>query len=164
MEEAAAQTDPLFFAIVDNATKLAKGRASYLRIVPQHRCLEVGHLMFSPDLQRTRHATEAMYLMMKYAFDLGYRRYEWKCNARNEKSMRAAERLGFQFEGLFRQHMIVKGSSRDTAWFAILDAEWPDVKSAMEEWLLPENFDAHGVQRKRLGLTRASLRPNVLKA
>jgi RimJ/RimL family protein N-acetyltransferase len=145
-------------AILDAATGLTMGRATYMNIVPKNRCLEVGAVMFSPQLQRTRIATEAMYLMMRYAFeDLAYRRYEWKCNALNVKSRRAAERLGFTFEGIFRQHMIVKGRSRDTAWFSIIDGEWPGVRRALEQWLLPENFDERGIQRRSLSEVRGAL-------
>ena len=118
--------DPLFWAIVDNATGFPVGQASYLRIDPAHRGIEVGNIIFAPALQRSPGATEAMYLMARHAFDdLGYRRYEWKCNALNQPSRRAALRLGFTFEGVFRQHMIVKGRNRDTAWFSMLDSEWP---------------------------------------
>ena len=118
-----------------------------MRIKPAHGVVEVGNVLFSPSLQRTAAATEAMYLMASHVFDhLGYRRYEWKCNALNLASRRAAERLGFTFEGIFRQHMVVKGQSRDTAWFAMLDHEWPDRKQAFEAWLDPENFDAEGHQ------------------
>jgi RimJ/RimL family protein N-acetyltransferase len=147
----AASEDPLFFAIIDHALERATGRASYLRIDPKHRVIEVGSLLYSPALQRTRGATEAMYLMARHAFeDLGYRRYEWKCNALNEPSRRAALRLGFTFEGIFRQHQIVKGRNRDTAWFSMLDSEWPRRKQAFERWLDPENFLADGEQKRRL--------------
>jgi RimJ/RimL family protein N-acetyltransferase len=147
----AASEDPLFFAIVDSATHDAIGRASYLRIDIRHRVIEVGGLLFSPALRRTRGATEAMYLMARHAFeDLGYRRYEWKCNALNEASRRAALRLGFAFEGIFRQHQIVKGLNRDTAWFSMLDSEWPERKRAFERWLAPENFMGTGAQKQRL--------------
>ncbi len=142
-----ASEDPLFYAIVDTATGEALGMASFLRIDPRHRVIEVGSIMYGPALQRSRQGTEAMFLMMRYAFDeLGYRRYEWKCNALNEPSRRAALRYGFQFEGIFRQHMIIKGRNRDTAWFSILDSEWPTVKAAFERWLDPANFDATGKQ------------------
>jgi RimJ/RimL family protein N-acetyltransferase len=148
----AASEDPLFFAIVDQRTRQALGHASYLRITPAHRVIEVGSILYTRTLQRTAHATEAMYLMARHVFDdLGYRRYEWKCDARNAPSRRAALRLGFQFEGIFRQHMIVKGRNRDTAWFAMLDAEWPARKAAFEKWLDPSNFDAQGVQKEKLG-------------
>jgi RimJ/RimL family protein N-acetyltransferase len=150
-EGMAASEDPLFFAIIDRASERAAGRASYLRIDPKHRSIEVGGLLYSPALQRTRGATEAMYLMARHAFeDLGYRRYEWKCNALNEPSQRAALRLGFTFEGIFRQHQIVKGRNRDTAWFSMLDTEWPQRKKAFERWLDPSNFSEEGKQKQRL--------------
>ena len=143
--------DPLFFAILDEATGKAVGSATLMRIDPANGAIEVGTIKYSPLLQRTTAATEAMYLMMKYAFDLGYRRYEWKCDSHNEPSRRAAERLGFQFEGLFRQAVVYKGRNRDTTWFSILDSEWPAIRSAMEAWLSPDNFTADGRQRKPLG-------------
>jgi RimJ/RimL family protein N-acetyltransferase len=142
--------DPLFYAIVDAATGRAAGMASYLRIEPAHGSIEVGHLAFAPRLQRTRAATEAMYLMMKQAFDLGYRRYEWKCDALNAPSRRAAERLGFRHEGTFRQAVVYKGRSRDTAWYSVIDSEWPARADAFEAWLDPANFDAAGRQRRPL--------------
>jgi RimJ/RimL family protein N-acetyltransferase len=142
--------DPLFFAIVDQRTGRATGLASYLRIDVTHGVMEVGHLAFSPLLQRTPAATEAMYLMMKHAFDLGYRRYEWKCDSRNAASRRAAERLGFTFEGIFRQAVVYKGRSRDTAWYSVLDGEWPAREAAFLAWLDPANFDSDGRQRRRL--------------
>ena len=142
----------VLLAIVPSETGLAAGWASYMRIKPAHGVIEVGNVLFSPALQRTRAATEAMYLMAGHAFDyLGYRRYEWKCNAQNEPSRRAAERLGFTFEGIFRQHMVVKGRSRDTAWYSMLDREWPARKRAFEAWLDPANFDENGRQIRRLG-------------
>ena len=148
----AASEDPLYFAIVGRATLRAAGRASYMRIDTRHRVIEVGSILYTPALQRTRGATEAMYLMARHAFeDLGYRRYEWKCNALNEASRRAALRLGFTFEGLFRQHQIIKGRNRDTAWFSMLDSEWPRRKAALERWLEPENFLPSGEQKRRLG-------------
>ena len=129
------------------------GRLSYLRIDPAHRVIEVGNIIFTPALQRSRGATEAMYLMARHAFeDLGYRRYEWKCNALNQPSRRAALRLGFVFEGIFRQHMIVKGRNRDTAWFSMLDSEWPLRKASFEQWLAPSNFDPAGRQKLSLAL------------
>jgi RimJ/RimL family protein N-acetyltransferase len=144
--------DPFFFAILDQRTGLAAGHASLMRIDAKNRVIEVGGIMYSPALQRTRGATEAMYLMARYAFDnLGYRRYEWKCNSFNEPSRRAALRLGFQFEGIFRQHMIIKGRNRDTAWFSMLDSEWPARKEAFERWLDPANFNADGRQKTPLG-------------
>lgn len=146
-----ASQDPLFFAILDAVSGRALGQAAYLRITPEHRCIEVGNILYTPALQRTIAATEAMYLMARHVFeDLGYRRYEWKCDARNAASRRAALRLGFQFEGIFRQHMIVKGRRRDTAWFAMLDDEWPARKTAFERWLDPGNFDEDGAQRLSL--------------
>jgi RimJ/RimL family protein N-acetyltransferase len=144
----AASADPLFFAIIDNTTGKPVGQASYLRIEPTHRVIEVGNIIFSPLLQRRPGATEAMYLMARHVFeDLGYRRYEWKCNALNSPSRQAALRLGFRFEGIFRQHMIIKGRNRDTAWFAMLDNEWPTRRANFERWLAPENFGPDGQQR-----------------
>jgi RimJ/RimL family protein N-acetyltransferase len=142
--------DPLFFTVVDLATGRATGIASYLRIDTAHGVIEVGHLAFSPLLQRTRAATEAMYLMMKRAFELGYRRYEWKCDALNSASRHAAERLGFKFEGIFRQAVIYKGRNRDTAWFSVIDSEWPKRETAFLSWLDPSNFDSDGRQLRRL--------------
>ena len=143
--------DPHFFALIDPTSGVAAGHASLMRIDPKNRVIEVGGIMYSAALQRTRAATEAMYLLARYAFDeLGYRRYEWKCNSFNEPSRRAALRLGFQFEGIFRQHMIIKGRNRDTAWFSLLDSEWPARKRGFERWLLPENFDENGVQKTPL--------------
>ena len=130
------------------------GYAYFLNIVPQMGTIEVGNINFSPTLQRTPAATEAMFLMMREAFDLGYRRYEWKCNALNAPSRRAAQRLGFSWEGVFRQHMVIKGRNRDTAWFAVTDTDWPALREAFEAWLAPENFDSAGQQRQSLsGLT-----------
>ena len=150
--------DPLFLAIVDRPSGLAVGYAAYMRIEPSHRVIEVGSVLFTPRLQRTPGATEAMYLMARHAFEtLGYRRYEWKCNALNEPSRRAALRLGFSYEGLFRQHMIVKGRSRDTAWYSMIDTEWPRCRAAFEAWLSPDNFDADGRQRRRLADIRRGL-------
>ncbi len=139
--------DPLFFAIVDPTSGEAIGLASYLRIKPSCGSIEVGHLHFSPRLQRTPAATEAMFLMMRHAFELGYRRYEWKCNALNEPSRLAALRLGLSFEGIFRQATVSKGRNRDTAWYAAIDKEWPALRAAFEQWLSPSNFDADGRQR-----------------
>jgi RimJ/RimL family protein N-acetyltransferase len=143
----AESQDPLYYAIVDRASAVALGRAALMRIDRTHRVIEVGGIVYSPRLQRTRGATEAMYLLARYVFDdLGYRRYEWKCNALNEPSRTAAVRLGFTFEGIFRQHMIVKGRNRDTAWYSMLDVEWAARKARFERWLAPENFDAAGRQ------------------
>jgi len=147
--------DPFFYAILDNATGKAVGIASLMRIDQKHRVIEVGSILYSPLLQRTRGATEAMYLMMRYAFEtLGNRRYEWKCNALNEPSRAAALRLGFTFEGIFRQHMIAKGLNRDTAWYSIIDSEWPNAKQAFETWLAPDNFTGNGKQKKKLAALR----------
>jgi RimJ/RimL family protein N-acetyltransferase/putative methionine-R-sulfoxide reductase with GAF domain len=152
----ATAIDAVFFAILDQSSAPALGYASYMRIEPAHRVIEVGNVLFGPGLQRTTAATEAMYLMARYAFeDLGYRRYEWKCNALNARSRAAALRLGFTFEGVFRQHMILKERSRDTAWFSMLDSEWPARKAAFERWLDPANFDDDGRQRARLSSGRA---------
>jgi RimJ/RimL family protein N-acetyltransferase len=147
----AQSTDPLFFAVIDNATGVAVGYQTFLRIDPPNRVIEVGNIMYTPAMQRTAGATEAQYLFAGYVFDeLGYRRYEWKCNALNAPSKRAAKRFGFTFEGVFRQHMIVKGRNRDTAWFAMLDSEWPARKAAYERWLAVDNFDSEGRQKTSL--------------
>lgn len=151
VREVTAADDPLFFAIRNHESGNWEGVASYLRIAPQAGSIEVGHINFSPALQRSRAATEAMFLMMQWAFEAGYRRYEWKCDARNLASRRAAERLGLSFEGIFRQALVVKGHNRDTAWFAAIDGEWPALKEAFTAWLAPSNFDAEGRQRERLG-------------
>jgi RimJ/RimL family protein N-acetyltransferase len=150
-EKKQSSIDPFFFAIVENATGLPVGQASYLRIEPAHHVIEVGNIVFTPALQRSCGATEAMYLMARHVFeDLGYRRYEWKCNALNQPSRRAALRLGFTFEGIFRQHTIVKGRNRDTAWFSMLDLEWPKRRANFEQWLAPSNFDPAGRQKLSL--------------
>jgi RimJ/RimL family protein N-acetyltransferase len=149
--KASASEDPLFFAVVDQATGRAVGRLTFMRIDPAHGVIETGSILFGPALARTRGATEAIYLQARHAFDdLGYRRFEWKCNDRNEPSKRAALRLGFTFEGLFRQHMVVKGENRDTAWYSMLDSEWPARRQAFEQWLAPDNFDRDGQQRASL--------------
>jgi RimJ/RimL family protein N-acetyltransferase len=151
LKRIAASEDPLFFAILDNASGSAVGYASYMRIEPVHRVIEVGSILYTPRLQQTTLATEAMYLMARHVFDdLGYRRYEWKCNALNAPSRRAALRFGFTFEGIFRQHMIVKGRNRDTAWFSMLDSEWPARKANFERWLDPSNFGGDGRQKVAL--------------
>lgn len=150
-------SDPLFYAIVSGVDGPV-GVASYMRIDPKGGSIEVGGLAYSPKLQRTPAATEAMFLMMRHAFGLGYRRYEWKCNALNAPSRDAAARLGFTYEGIFRQHVVHKGRNRDTAWFAIVDHEWPALEKAYLRWLDPDNFDADGRQKARLSaLTRAAL-------
>jgi RimJ/RimL family protein N-acetyltransferase len=165
-EEMSSKSDPLFFAIIDRASGRAIGVASYLRIDPRAGSIEVGHLAYSPLLQGTTAATEAMFLMMERAFDLGYRRYEWKCDALNAPSRAAALRLGFTFEGIFRQAVIVKGRNRDTAWFSIIDKEWPTLRRAFERWLAPANFDAAGKQLKRLSelTSQASSAPVICQA
>jgi RimJ/RimL family protein N-acetyltransferase len=145
-----ASTDPLFFAILDARDACAAGLGSYLRIDPANGSIEIGHLQFSPRLQRTASATEALYLMIRQAFELGYRRCEWKCDALNAASRRAAERLGFTFEGVFRQALVYKRRNRDTAWYSIIDAEWPRLAAEFERWLAPENFDSTGRQRTSL--------------
>jgi RimJ/RimL family protein N-acetyltransferase len=147
----APRTDPLFFAVVDRASGRAGGRQALMRIVPEHGVIEIGHILWGPGVARTRVATEAFYLHARYVFEtLGYRRFEWKCNDLNEPSKAAARRFGFTFEGLFRQHMWVKGASRDTAWFAIMDHEWPALGARFERWLAPGNFAADGTQRAPL--------------
>ena len=147
--------DPLFHAIIDRATGRAAGVAAYLRIDPAAGAIEVGHITYSPLLQRHPAATEAMYLMMRRVFDeLGYRRYEWKCDSLNAPSRAAALRLGFRFEGIFRQATVYKGRNRDTAWFSIIDGEWPALKQAFERWLDPANFDENGRQRRKLAELR----------
>jgi RimJ/RimL family protein N-acetyltransferase len=160
LKRAAASEDPLFFAILDRASGTAVGYAAFMRIEPAHRVIEVGSILYTPQLQRTPLATEAMYVMARHVFeDLGYRRYEWKCNALNAPSRRAALRFGFTFEGIFRQHMIVKGRNRDTAWFSMLDSEWPARKASFERWLDPSNFGPDGRQKVALSvLNNASSR------
>ena len=151
LEAKARSEDPLFFAVLDHAAGRALGYQTLMRIDLANRVIEVGNIMYARAMQRTAGATEAQYLFATYVFDeLGNRRYEWKCNNLNAPSKRAAERLGFAFEGVFRQHMIIKGRNRDTAWFAMLDSEWPARKSAFEAWLAPDNFDGQGRQRRRL--------------
>lgn len=153
----AASTDPLFLAVVDAASGRAAGVVSYLRVEPAHACIEIGHIWFGAPLQRTPGATETIYLLARHAFDdLGNRRLEWKCDAGNARSRRAAERFGFTFEGVFRQHMIVKGRNRDTAWFSLLDSEWPAARAAYEAWLSPANFDGDGRQRSALEDVRST--------
>ncbi|MEE1948971.1 GNAT family protein [Pseudomonas alcaligenes] len=143
--------DPQCYAVVEQASARALGLLAYLRITPKDGCIELGHIAFGAALQRTPGASEAVFLLARHAFDeLGYRRLEWKCNARNARSRRAAERFGFSYEGLVRQHMIVKGENRDTAWFSIIDDEWPACRTAFERWLATDNFDAEGRQKRRL--------------
>ncbi len=151
LETTAVGDDPLFHTVIDLKTNRAVGVASYLRINPKDGVIEVGHIHFSPLMQQTPVSTEAMYLMMRRVFkELGYRRYEWKCDSLNGHSKAAAERLGFQFEGIFRQLTMYKGRNRDTAWFAIIDKEWPKLEAAFEAWLNPNNFDQDGQQRASL--------------
>lgn len=151
LEGAAASADPQHWAVVDQATGNAVGTLSLMRIDPVHGAIEVGNVTFSPLMKRTPVSTEAQYLLMKLVFDtLGYRRYEWKCDALNAPSRQAALRLGFSFEGIFRQAVIYKGRSRDTAWFSIIDSEWPARRAAFERWLAADNFDASGQQRSKL--------------
>lgn len=155
-------SDQVFFAVLipsDTSAEAALpvGVASYLRMAPATGSIEVGNILFSPQLQRTRAATESMYLMMRRAFELGYRRYEWKCDALNAPSRAAAERLGFTYEGLFRQAVVYKGRNRDTAWYSVIDGEWPVLKAAFERWLQPGNFDARGRQRSKLAIDRRSV-------
>jgi RimJ/RimL family protein N-acetyltransferase len=151
LRDCSATADPLFFAVRDAANGRAAGAASYLNIMPKNGTIEIGNIWFGPGLQRSTAATEALYLLMRHVFDdLAYRRLEWKCNALNAASRRAAVRLGFAFEGVFYQHMIAKGRNRDTAWFALLDREWPAVRANFEQWLAAENFDAAGRQQQSL--------------
>lgn len=148
---ACASNDPLFFAVISKETGKAIGVASYLRIQPESGVVEVGYITFSPELQQTPMATEAMYLMMKRAMgELGYRRYEWKCDALNAPSRKAAERLGFSYDGLFKQALVYKGRNRDTAWFSILDKDWPRLEVGFKAWLNPRNFDNAGKQLRSL--------------
>lgn len=149
--KAAADADQIYSAVIDKASGRATGRQALMRIVPEHGVVEIGNILWGPAISRTRAATEALYLAACYVFeDLGYRRFEWKCDNFNEPSKAAAIRFGFAYEGLFRQHMWIKGASRDTAWFAILDAEWPGFKREYGRWLEPSNFDADGRQLSKL--------------
>ncbi|MGE3876077.1 MAG: GNAT family N-acetyltransferase [Parvibaculaceae bacterium] len=153
LEKIAASADPMFFAVIDKSTGKAEGRQALMRIDPVHGVIEIGNILWGPAIARTRVATEALYLFAGYAFaSLGYRRFEWKCNDLNEPSKRAALRFGFAYEGVFRQHMVTKGKNRDTAWFAMIDRDWPALKAGYEKWLDPANFDASGQQRTRLAL------------
>ncbi len=152
MDNTCQGSDPLFYAIIDKKTNKAVGVASYKRVDPRNGSIEVGHLAYSPLLQRTAASTEAMYLMMRRAFSLGYRGYEWNCNALNARSWAAAQRLGLSFEGVFRQAAIVRGRNRDTAWFAAIDTEWPALRDAFLRWFSPDNFDEQGRQKIRLSV------------
>jgi RimJ/RimL family protein N-acetyltransferase len=153
---AAASEDPMFYGVIDLSSRRCEGRQAFMRITPNHGVIEIGNVLWGPAIARTRIATEALFLSARYVFEeLGYRRFEWKCNTRNEPSMRAARRFGFTYEGVFRQHMVAKGQNRDTAWFAMIDIDWPDIRSAFEQWLAPTNFDAEGQQKVRLSACRA---------
>ena len=157
-ERAAASTDFLHYAVIDLKTERAVGTLALMRMDPANGVIEVGFVVFSPLLQRTPISTEAQYLLMQYVFDgLGYRRFEWKCDNLNTPSLRAAERLGFRFEGIFLQATVYKGRNRDTAWFSIIDREWPALRAGFEQWLAPGNFDAQGRQRRSLAQIRAAL-------
>ena len=157
LEPASRGSDPLFYAVIGGRGEGATGVVSFLRIDPGHGSIEVGHINFSPRLQRTPAATESMFLMMEHAFARGYRRYEWKCNALNAASRRAAQRLGLSFEGVFRQAGVVKGRNRDTAWYAAIDREWPALRDAFRRWLDPGNFDEQGRQRTSLSALTAPI-------
>ena len=159
LERSARSEDPLFFAVVDRDSGRCEGRQGLMRITPEHGVVEIGNILWGPAISRTRVSTEALYLHAKYIFDLGYRRFEWKCNSRNDPSKNAARRFGFTYEGLFRQHTVVKGENRDTAWFSMLDSEWPALQAAYERWLAPENFDASGKQKQKLQARGASTPP-----
>ena len=152
LARAEATHDPIFFTILPLPEERPAGAASYMRIEPEHGVIEIGNIWFGAPLQHTTAASEAIFLLARHALDdLGYRRLEWKCNALNVASRRAAERFGFSFEGVFRQHLVIKGRNRDTAWYAIIDREWPSIRAGFEAWLAPANFDAAGGQRARLG-------------
>ena len=156
LNERPGSRDPLFYAIVPRQTGEAAGMASFMRVTPDHAVIEIGHIWLTPRLQKTREATEALYLLMRHAMtDLRYRRLEWKCDALNQPSRRAAERLGFTFESVFRQHMVVKGRNRDTAWYSIIDTEWPSIDAAFQKWLAEENFDSTGQQKQPLQASKA---------
>ncbi|WP_316357657.1 GNAT family protein [Devosia sp.] len=151
IEKAKTETDPIYVAVIDKARGKAVGQQGWMRIRPEHGSIEIGGIYWGLPMARTPLATEALFLFARHAFDdLGYRRFEWKCNDRNEPSKAAARRFGFQFEGVFRQDMIMKGVNRDTAWFSILDSEWPAMRAEYERWLSPDNFDADGVQKSKL--------------
>ena len=159
LEKSSASQDPLFFAVIDKASGRIAGRQTLMRIDPAFGVIEIGNIYWGPLVSRRPAATEAQFLFARYVFeDLGYRRYEWKCNNRNEPSKRAAERFGFQFEGIFRQHMVGKRENRDTAWYSIIDKEWPLLRQAYMDWLDPANFDADGNQKRRLEEFRVQAR------
>ena len=151
LDKVTVSEDPVFFAVVDRATGKAAGRQALMRIDTANGVIEIGHIYWGPDIARRPAATEALFLAADYVFtELGYRRFEWKCHNANEPSKRAALRFGFTFEGVFRQHVVFKGGNRDTAWFAMIDGEWPALRRAYEAWLAPSNFDAAGTQKRRL--------------
>jgi RimJ/RimL family protein N-acetyltransferase len=164
LEWASTSKDPLYFTLAPLPEERPRGIASYLRITPEVGVIEIGHIWFAPALQRTTAATEAIYLLARRPFEeLGYRRLEWKCNALNAASRRAAERFGFTFEGVFRKHQIVKGRNRDTAWYSITDEEWPAIARGFQAWLDPENFDGSGQQRRTLGDLIGAERDGLLR-
>ena len=151
LDKRQAMRDPWFYAYINRTTGKAVGMGAFMRFDKANGVIEIGHIWFSPALQKTREATEVIYLMMRHAFDdLGCRRLEWKCDSLNAPSRRAATRFGFTFEGIFRQHLVYKGRNRDTAWFSLLDSEWPRVKAGFEAWLAESNFDAQGQQKAKL--------------
>lgn len=155
LTRAAMSEDPMFYGVIDMSSQRCEGRQALMRITPEHGVIEIGSILWGPAIARTRVATEALFLFARYAFEeLGYRRFEWKCDSRNEPSKRAALRFGFTYEGAFRQHMVLKGQNRDTAWFAMVDIDWPSIRSAFEQWLAPANFDAAGQQKARLATCR----------
>jgi RimJ/RimL family protein N-acetyltransferase len=156
----AASADPLFFAVIDKRTGRIEGRQSIMDLNTDHGSAEIGHILWGPNIARSRVTTEAFYLMADYAFRLGYRRWQWRCNSRNTPSRRAAQRFGYTFEGIFRNHMVVKGQSRDTAWYSIIDTEWPRIKTGFEAWLSPDNFNDDGTERAKLNVaTGATVGP-----
>ena len=156
LDNAETSNDPLFFTLIDEVSGKVAGRQALMRIEPAPGVIEIGNIYWGPLVSRKPAATEAFFLFASYIFDkLGYRRYEWKCNNRNDPSKRAAERFGFQFEGIFRQHLVVKGENRDTAWYSIIDKEWPALRKAYIAWLDPDNFDAAGKQKRQLEEFRA---------
>lgn len=157
-QDMAALADPRFYVVRDLRTGRCGGVASLMRMDPENGVIEVGHINFAPELQRTRAATEAIYLLMSWVFEAGYRRFEWKCDALNMGSRRAAERFGFSFEGVFRQAVVTRGRNRDTAWFACIDADWPGLRAAYQTWLSPGNFDAEGRQKASLAALTAPVR------
>lgn len=157
LEKASTSRDPLHFVVIDRSNNQAVGTLALMRINPAQGCIETGQVMFSARMQRSAMASEAQFLLMQYIFDLGYRRYEWKCDSLNAPSRRAATRLGFSFEGIFRQALIYKGRSRDTAWFAMTDKDWPALQTAFTEWLAPENFNTQGEQKQRLSELTAKI-------